>query len=92
MWKRTRIIVFTQRMQSARSRKKIDGDPERQQYFVVGIRGNFDDAQTGVKRCLVIGAGFDWMGMVPVLISEFHSTLAVWYHRLFIMYISTQHC
>ena len=47
----TKIIVFYPKNQTSPVQEKTDGHTKRQEYIcVVGITGNFDDAQTAVKK------------------------------------------
>lgn len=61
--------------------------------LVVGIHGNFDDAQTGVKKLFsdkdlekeMADKGYQFSSAIP-------STSDVWYLRLFIMYTHMHSC
>ena len=50
----TRIIVFYPKNGVSAIQEKQMVTQKGANTFVVGIKGNFDDAQTGVRRCLVI--------------------------------------
>ena len=90
----TKIIVFYPKNGVSPIQEKQMVTQKGANTFVVGIHGNFDDAQTGVKK--MFGdkelAEARWTRQDISSLLQTPSISDVWFRRLFTMYMLMQNC
>ena len=90
----TKIIVFYPKNGVSPIQEKQMVTQKGANTFVVGIHGNFDDAQTGVKK--MFGdkelAAQNWTRQDISSLLQTPSISDDWFRRLFIMYMLMQKC
>ena len=88
----TKIIVFYPKHGVSPIQEKQMVTQRGDNTYVIGIEGNFDDAQTGVKKMFSDVALAQEMNEAGYqILPQTLSILAVLFHRLYTMFTATQH-